>query len=74
MNGVKLIVRWTDKDGDNHRKEYTDEKQARKAKAWLEEHGATNVDVAVRIGNRETAAKDKPGKPVEAQTNSMFPL
>lgn len=42
-----LLLRWTDGKGNQQIKEYTDEKQARKARDWLLEHGATNVDIAI---------------------------
>ena len=43
----KFVVRW-EKDGKTHRKEYDDEATAKKAKAWVIERGATNIDIAVR--------------------------
>lgn len=65
MQRLKFVVRWTDADGKNHRKEYDAEKDARKAKDWLIDNGATSVDVAVSMGDREIASK-----PAES---SMFP-
>lgn len=44
---LKFVVRW-EQDGKTHRKEYDDEKTAKKAKAWLIERGAQNIDIAVR--------------------------
>lgn len=43
----KFVVRW-EKDGEAHSKEYDDEAQAKKARKWLEEHGASNIDIAAR--------------------------
>lgn len=48
----KFIVRWRDTKGE-HFKPYADEKTARKAKKWLEEKGATNVDITVRLPKKE---------------------
>lgn len=53
MQPLQYVVRWTDQDGKNHHKEYTDEPSARKARAWLEDKGATGIDIAVSIGSRE---------------------
>lgn len=65
MHNLKFVVRWTDQDGKNHRREYSTEKDARKAKDWLTEKGAPSVDIAISTGGREVATK-----PSEA---SMFP-
>lgn len=53
MNNVSFVVRWTDKDGNNHSKTYTDEPAARKAKAWVLDNGATSADIAVSMSGRE---------------------
>lgn len=65
MQHLKFVVRWTDGEGKNHRREYDTEKDARKAKDWLTDNGATSVDVAVSMSGREIAAKP--------QESSMFP-
>lgn len=44
----KLILKWKDKQGKNHEKEY-DHKTIRKAQKWLIDNGATEVDIAVRL-------------------------
>lgn len=43
----KFVVRW-EKDGEQHSKVYDDEAQAKKARKWLEDKGATNIDIAAR--------------------------
>lgn len=43
----KFVVRWTQGDED-HSKVYDDEASAKKAVKWLEERGATNIDIAAR--------------------------
>jgi len=53
-----LLLRWTDDKGNQQVKEYTDEPTARKARDWLLEHGATNVDIAIRLETRNTSAED----------------
>lgn len=42
-----LVVTWTDKDGKKQSKQYTDQRLAYKARQWLLENGATEIDVAV---------------------------
>lgn len=46
-----LVLRWKDKDGEEHRKEYDSSQSAdiEKAKRWLLDNGATDVDVAVVV-------------------------
>ncbi len=66
MQYLKYIVRWTDQDGENHRREYDDEKDARKARDWLLENGAPSADVAIKMGEREYTT-DK------TESSSMFP-
>lgn len=56
MQHLKFVVRWTDRDGKNHSKEYGDDPSARKAKQWLLDNGALSVDVAVSMGKREYPA------------------
>ena len=53
-----LILRWTDDKGNQQVKEYTDEKQARKARDWLLEHGANDADIAIRLEKRSTPAEN----------------
>ena len=53
-----LNLRWTDDKGNQQVKEYTDEKQARKARDWLLEHGADDADIAVRVQTRNTSAEN----------------
>ena len=53
-----LILRWTDDKGNQQTKEYMDEKQARKARDWLLEHGANDADIAIRLEKRNTPAED----------------
>ena len=53
MQHLSFVVRWSDADGKNHSKRYPNEPEARKAKAWLLERGATSVDIAVSMGGRE---------------------
>ena len=48
MMDVQFIVRWDD-GGRAHSRIYDDENVARKAKKWLMENGAQNIDIAVRI-------------------------
>lgn len=58
MKTLLLLLRWTDDKGNQQVKEYTDEKQARKARDWLLERGATNVDIAIRLEKRSTPAEN----------------
>ena len=53
MQHLKFVVRWSDQESKNHRKEYNDEPAARKAKQWLLDNGATSADIAVQMGNKE---------------------
>lgn len=46
MNG-KIILKWKDKQGKYHEKEY-DAGTVKKAKQWLIDNGATEVDVCFR--------------------------
>ena len=57
MMDVQFIVRWND-EGKVHSRAYDDENVARKAKKWLMENGAQNIDIAVRI-NKKQAEEDK---------------
>lgn len=47
---MKFVVRWTDAAGNEQRKEYSHEPDARKAKAWLIDRGAKGVDIAISTG------------------------
>lgn len=53
MTDVQFIVRWND-GGKVHSRIYDDENVARKAKKWLMENGAQNIDIAVRINKKQT--------------------
>lgn len=53
MMDVQFIVRWND-GGKVHSRAYGDENVARKAKKWLMENGAQNIDIAVRINKKQT--------------------
>lgn len=53
MMDVQFIVRWNDR-GKAHSRIYDDENVARKAKKWLMENGAQNIDIAVRINKKQT--------------------
>jgi len=66
MQRPKFVARWTDQDGKNRRREYVDEKEARKARDWLLEKGAPSADVAIKMGEREYTT-DK------TESSSMFP-
>ena len=44
---------WTDGGGAEHVSEYTDRLKAYKAAKWLRDGGAPQVDVAVRIADKE---------------------
>ena len=50
---MKLLVRWTDKEGNNQSKEYDDYKTATKARDWLLDNGANDADIAVIMPKRE---------------------
>ena len=54
MMDVQFIVRWNDGGGRPHSRIYDDENVARKAKKWLMENGAQNIDIAVRINKKQT--------------------
>lgn len=54
MMDVQFIVRWNDVGGKAHSRIYDDENVARKAKKWLMENGAQNIDIAVRINKKQT--------------------
>ena len=60
MQHLKFIVRWSDQEGKNHRKEYDDEPAARKAKQWLLDNGAASADIAVQMGSREYRSSGGP--------------
>lgn len=47
----RSLERW---GGKAHSRIYDDENVARKAKKWLMENGAQNVDIAVRINKKQT--------------------
>lgn len=46
------IIRWTDKNGKQWSKTYTDYLTAIKAKKWLIDQGADNIDIAVELGGK----------------------
>lgn len=46
---LKYIIRWKDRDGNEYRREYTDEAEALKAQKWLNDNGARTVDFAVQV-------------------------
>ena len=46
-------LRWTDGDGAEHVSEYTDRLKAYKAAKWLRDGGAPQVDVAVRLPEKQ---------------------
>ena len=54
MMDVQFIVRWNDGGEKAHSRIYDDENVARKAKKWLMENGAQNIDIAVRINKKQT--------------------
>ena len=54
MMDVQFIVRWNDGGGKAHSRIYDDENVARKAKKWLMENGAQNIDIDVRINKKQT--------------------
>lgn len=67
ING-SFVVRWEDNNGEQHRREYTTETDARKAKKWLLDNGATSVDIAIQINNKAVGTlseKEKPAKVAE---------
>jgi hypothetical protein len=64
MQHLKFVVRWTDGEGKDHSREYDTEKDARKAKDWLTDNGATSVDIAISMNGRETKT---------AEPSAMFP-
>ena len=53
MQNLKFVVRWTDPSGKTHKKEYDDEKSARRAKEWVLNQGATSADIAVLLVKKE---------------------
>lgn len=61
-----LVVRWSDKKG-SHKKEYTDQRLAHKARKWLLDNGADDVDIAMR---RQTAPKPAGGV-LEQKTHKL---
>lgn len=65
MQRPKFVVRWDDRDGKKHRREYDKELEARKARDWLLLNGAPSADIAIKMGERETSTT-----PPES---SMFP-
>lgn len=56
-----LVLRWKDKDGKEHRKEYDARQSAdvAKAKRWLLDNGAKDVDVAVKIERKGNTSETK---------------
>lgn len=70
---MKFVVRWKDADGNEQRKEYSHEPDARKAKAWLIDRGAKDVDIAISTGDRLHSVKDKPEvEPPKQHYQPMF--
>lgn len=63
MSGAKYSVRWTDADGKDHKKQYKSEPDARRARKWLDENGATSVDIAIVIAGTPTTIPDAQPKP-----------
>lgn len=59
MQGVRFVVRWNDAEGNPKRKEYATEQDARKARKWLEDHGAEAVDIALIMGSRQMIMQDR---------------
>ena len=43
-----LTLRWKDKDGKYHKKDYKEYNDAAKARKWLVDNGADDVDIAVK--------------------------
>lgn len=43
------IVRWKDKDGNNHKRVYKSSTDARKAYNWLMMNGADDIDLAIEV-------------------------
>lgn len=51
----KLLVRWTDNQGNKQSKLYDDEKLARKARDWLLSMGAEDADIAIVIKPKDSS-------------------
>jgi hypothetical protein len=51
----KLILKWTDKENKHHEKEYDirDQRAVNKARVWLIDNGALDVDIAIRVKPQE---------------------
>lgn len=47
----KLVLKWKDQDGKDHSREYeaNQASEVEKARRWLVERGAIDIDVAVRL-------------------------
>ena len=44
---MELKLSWKDKDGNEHSRTYQDQREAYKAKKWLVDNGALDIDIAV---------------------------
>ena len=44
-----IVLTWTDKEQKHHRKEYTNERDAIKARKWLADNGADDTDLAIVV-------------------------
>lgn len=74
ING-SFVVRWEDKNGKQHRREYTTETDARKAKQWLLDNGALSVDIAIRINDKTVGSlgdKEKPAKIIKTSQKGFW--
>lgn len=45
------IIRWTDKSGNSNKKVYDDYSTVIKARKWLIENEATDIDIAVQVAS-----------------------
>lgn len=70
-----FVVRWEDSRGTYHSKQYATEADARKAKQWLLDNGATSVDIAIQLNDRTIGSlgdKEKPAKVAETNQEGFW--
>lgn len=44
---MELKLSWQDKQGNKHSRIYKDQREAYKAKQWLVDNGAVDIDIAI---------------------------
>lgn len=71
MQRITHVIRWKNADGQENTKDYSTHSEVKRAERWLKDNNAADIEIAVRINQREHKEPEPAAEIPAAENQSL---